>query len=349
MNSLEDIVSLFENPIELKPFADDLRYPRLIDTGSTKKRILLSRGPKKEYEVLIIGELDSFGAVPQCAGIDCGPYHEPDHTVVNALRIALRETDDNKRLISHVAYECERLVNRNPEVSNVDLIAHLSPYFRLIQNQSLLTTQEQIGLFAELLFLERLIDLCDENSLPVTNALESWSAAGSSNASRDFSRRGIVIEVKGTGRQERSHAISSLKQLELDVSGGEIHLFLCSLSVCPDASGRWRLCDLVEKLSNKVGASKPGFLGLLQRRGYDVNFAKSYELCTKFNTSQFAFAMYDVADLLMPRLSKNHFDGGRLPPHVSDVKYRLNLSTFSSAINPLAPDTIDAHLQSMMS
>ena len=69
--------------------------------------------------------------------------------------------------------------------------------------------------------------------LPVTNALESWSAAGSSNASRDFSRQGIVVEVKGTGRQERSHAISSLKQLELDASGGEINLISLFVECLP--------------------------------------------------------------------------------------------------------------------
>ena len=330
MLTLEEICALYGDPVRVRPYAFGLRYPYSL---ATDRRLCIARGEQGVLEVFLRGSLQSFGDVPCSGGIDWGHYHEPGGELFEALRFSLGDGEGNRRLISHFVYECVRLLALNPEVPNDALLRDLGPYVALIQDQYLLSTREQQGLFGELLFLNRLLDVCVTYGLPMENALASWRAPERS-ASRDFSRNGIVVEVKSTGRAVREHRISSLHQLERGV--GESSLLLYSLSVSPDASSDVRLCDLIIDQRERLGSHGETYDRLLRDRGYDSRLFSAYRLAIGFSTTRFPVAIYDV-DRAMPRLRTSDFSGGGVPANVSDVTYTLNLHAFRSVDNPLSP------------
>lgn len=341
MYSLEGICELWDDPARVRPFSLGLRYPYALTGG---RRLFIARGERSEYELFISGALESFGAIPLSAGIDWGEYHEPGGTSVNALRCSLTEHDENRRLMAHFAYECCRVLTASPEISNRELLAAVSPFIALIQDRRLLSLHEQQGLFGELLFLERLLQVCGNHNIPIDGAFEAWRARHR-NSSRDFSRNGCVVEVKATGRLVREHRISSLHQLERDAD--ERALMLYSLSVAPDASSETRLCDLVNRVRRQLRHQAASFDAALENRGYDVRFQSAYRLSTPFSTTRFPAAMFDVEGGL-PRLRPADFAEGRLPANVSELSYTLNLHMFQASGNPLSPPRIDAFLVEML-
>lgn len=308
------------------------------------RRLFISRGPRAEYELFINGSLPSFGAICASSGVDWGTYHEPGGSQIDAMRIWLPDEGGNCRLMSHVVYEALQRLTASPSLRNDELVGSLGPYIDLVGDRGLLGDREQQGLMGELLLLERLMSLCGRLNLPVVNALEAWRGWQSA-ASRDFSRNGIAVEVKATGRSIREHEISSLHQLEKDPN--EQSLYLYSLSVALDGSGPTRLVDQINTVRVMAGGLVSTLDSRLTKRGFDIRYSNAYRLGPAFALTRFTAALFEVHDGFS-RLRSGSFVGGGLPQNVINVGYSLNLQGGCGAGNPLSPMAADARFIAML-
>jgi hypothetical protein len=120
----------------------------------------------------------------------------------------------------------------------------LESWRRLLRAVSLLTAEQEIGLFGELWLLGRLI----QASGPT--ALDSWT--GPLAEPHDFRFGQKELEVKSTRRRERTHMISSLDQL---VPSPQRDLFLLSLQFEPtDSSGGRSLAASITRIRELLAA-----------------------------------------------------------------------------------------------
>lgn len=341
MPSLEQIVAAFGDPNALPPFAAGRRH----SLSLIGRRLFIARGPAGEFELFLAGPLASFAGIAPGRGIEWNTYHEPGGAEIEALCFRLPDDMGNARLVAHLAYEAYQRLTATPTLSNAALLSELQPYIGLIQERGLLSVNEQQGLLGELLLLERLLGLCAQQTLPLTNALSAWTG-WSYGAARDFSRNGVVVEVKSTTSDVREHAVSSLEQLEL--SAGEHALYLYSVSLKPDQSGTLQLWSKVQSLLAGLPNNERGLLaGYLRSAGYDASLTSQYRLGPKFITTRFVAALYRVDDSLS-RLRLSSFVGASLPANVSRVSYRLNLQAVAGPSNPLSLAAADAALLTLL-
>ena len=107
----------------------------------------------------------------------------------------------------------------------------------LLKKESLLTEQVQIGLFGELIILEKQIE---RGGVGVFN---SWT--GPLQEPHDFRMVPAELEVKTTKSNTRQHIISSLSQL---VPSKDCRLYLVSVVLEPAGSGGETLPERIDKL-----------------------------------------------------------------------------------------------------
>lgn len=109
----------------------------------------------------------------------------------------------------------------------------------LLVKESLMSEQVQVGLFGELLVLERLIDERGRD------AFESWT--GPLEEPHDFRMVPVELEVKTTKGTARQHIISSLKQL---VPSEECSLFIMSVVLEPGGDQGETLPERIQTVRN---------------------------------------------------------------------------------------------------
>lgn len=120
----------------------------------------------------------------------------------------------------------------------------LESWRKLLRSATLLTAEQEMGLFGELWLLTRLI----QTSGP--EALDGWT--GPLAEPHDFRFGQKELEVKSTRRRERTHMISSLNQL---VPSHQRELFLLSLQFEPtDASGGRSLAGSIARIREMLAA-----------------------------------------------------------------------------------------------
>lgn len=132
-----------------------------------------------------------------------------------------------------------------------------------------LSEEQQLGLYGELIVLEKLLDIC---GLDV--ALNSW--AGPKGGMQDFSLNNGLIEVKTTFLRKHQHTINGLEQL--NPLNKEIPLLLVSNLVEVSNEGE-NLTEIVERIITKLNF-RPDlveyFLSLINKVNYDKNHSNYY-------------------------------------------------------------------------
>jgi hypothetical protein len=168
-----------------------------------------------------------------------------------------------------------------------------------------------IGLFAELLVLERIL------ATDPRRRVDCWT--GPTRGRHDFQRGEVVLDVKGTtARRGRPVVIHGIDQLEAPPNA-ELFLWLVRLEVGVGRGDSLRA--LVERLLDR--ALDPADLEQkLRRAGYDFDSEDSYEtpLLTELETR-----LYRV-DESFPALTRRHLIHGDLPARVTAVNYEIDLS-----------------------
>jgi hypothetical protein len=168
-----------------------------------------------------------------------------------------------------------------------------------------------IGLFSELLVLERVLDVDPRRRT------DCWT--GPARGRHDFQRGQLVLDVKGTtARRGRPVVIHGIDQLE-SPPNAELFLWWIRLEV---GVGRGEsLRALVQRLLDLT--LDPAALGQkLRRAGYDFDSEDAYEtpLLTELETR-----LYRV-DEAFPSLTRRDLVSGDLPPRVIAVTYEVDLS-----------------------
>lgn len=184
--------------------------------------------------------------------------------------------------------------------------------------QSLLSVQEQVGLFAELWFLLTWL----AGRLPLSQAVARWR--GPLGSRHDFESAGMSVEVKASmSSRGLSHRIHGLTQLEPPESGD---LLLFSLQVRNEDGAANSLPAIVrrgQQLAASDIAVAERLEDLLAKAGYSASHEAEYE---KLRLRIVAEGLYRVSDDF-PRLVRNSFPGG-VPAGVEGIEYDINLGGF---------------------
>jgi hypothetical protein len=179
-----------------------------------------------------------------------------------------------------------------------------------------LTDTEAVGLFGELWFLEFWLGPIDAATLGC------WT--GPARDRHDFKSPLASVEVKATRARTdgaASHRITTLDQLE-DPETGQLHLF--SLRLTPDPIGAHSLNASVDRIRNSLSASPDLLHDLdehLARVGYSPADRDRYDSPWRVTAEE----LYRV-DRDFPRLTRDSFIEGAVPPGVDKIGYTLDLA-----------------------
>lgn len=185
--------------------------------------------------------------------------------------------------------------------------------------KNLLSTYEQLGLFAELWFLA----LWLVPKIGLKEAVGGWRGPLSSR--HDFEWIGRSIEVKATSSATReTHTINGLDQLAPPESGT---LMLFSLQTREERGATNSLASMVSLCRNLLESDAELaniFEAKLLEVGYSDFYREDYESLTLRVVAQ---KLYEVRDDF-PRLTSRDFANG-LPPGVTRLQYEIELSGFT--------------------
>src|SRR5699024_2619045 len=196
-----------------------------------------------------------------------------------------------------------------PNIALEVVFAHLNRWkLFLAGNKTLMSPHRIRGLYAELTFLNELIDVYDDQV-----AIDSW--LGPEMSQHDFSFYNIDIEIKAlSGTERNSVEISSEDQLFS--LNEKLYLRLYMLGKQPDTSVGISLNQLVNNINKKLSSTdvSDSYLQKLNEYGYypDVEYDKSIFTVRKINSY--------IVEESFPRIIKHN-----LPDGISRVKYHINL------------------------
>ncbi len=174
-----------------------------------------------------------------------------------------------------------------------------------------LTDEAVVGLFGELLVLEK----CLASGAP--GHLEYW--VGPFAAVHDFRVQGHALEVKATlTREGRIVPIASVDQLE-PPSEASLHLVHVRLELDPSALD---LEALVARLV-AAGAARLEIGRRIAALGGSVDRLDTYA-ARKLRLVE--LRVYDVEGMAFPRITREAFKGGELPPGTLNVSYSIDLT-----------------------
>ncbi|WP_026343534.1 PD-(D/E)XK motif protein [Nocardia sp. BMG111209] len=198
----------------------------------------------------------------------------------------------------------------------------------LFQNTTSLRPQQLAGLYAELLVLERLLDIN-----PSSHSV--WR--GPTGHHHDFSSGRVAVEVKESiAFGDKGIRVHGLDQLDAPEGG----LLLAWFRLAPDLSGP-SLQDLIDR-ALESSDDESAVLAALVLAGYRASDIDHYR-DVKFRTAEERW--YRV-DSNFPRLTSTMLSSAQVPVQVHDVHYTVDLSV--EPPYPLNDDEVGAHLRAMV-
>lgn len=189
-----------------------------------------------------------------------------------------------------------------------------------------MTTEAEVGLFGELLFLEFLID-----AVGAGPAIETWQ--GPLSEEHDFTFKAVHVEVKTTSGDRRRHVVHGLDQL-IPLRGVPLSLLSIQLTRSTSQGGR-TLPQLIAQVRTSAGGYQVAVDAKLATFGWGDDDADLYSTFWTLRTEPRA---YDVSgdfpaltsDILAPLIPSFGL--------VSDVSYRVDVTDieFDSLPEPMA-------------
>lgn len=182
----------------------------------------------------------------------------------------------------------------------------------------LLTREEQLGLFAELWFLNTWL----AKKVGPGEAVRRWR--GPFGARHDFEWVGRSVEVKATtSTRGPVHRINGIDQLAPPENGD---LLFFSLRLREEASASKTLPNLVLSCREEIGIDDEVLAQLeagLVQAGYSLIHEEDYAKLRLRVVEEGLFVVNDT----FPRLTPSHFEAG-IPNGVERIDYEINLSGF---------------------
>lgn len=187
--------------------------------------------------------------------------------------------------------------------------------------QSLLSREEQIGLFAELWFLSKWL-------IPKYGATSAKKWSGPLGKRHDFEWPDKSIEVKATlSSRGRIHRINGISQLEKPDNG---LLFFFSVRLQEDPSSIYTLPYIIEDCGKLLADSPDAldwFENTLIQSGYSPVHLENY---SDYHLSVIEQNLFSVTDDFPAIINSTFKDGP--PAGVERVEYEINLNTFDHLI-----------------
>lgn len=216
-------------------------------------------------------------------------------------------------VFGHLAQEVLEGLSADPGRPAAAARRALNRWRELLERErtGILTQSEMIGLFGELLILERL-------SRRNPEAVRIWM--GPTGARFDFQRGPLGVEVKTTtSLQQRLVRIHGVDQLDVP-PGSELHLAVVSVEVVNNAGES--IPDVVARIRSQ-GVDALEFSSRLGSAGYSDHDAPYY---ARIRFAVRAEAVYKV-DPDFPRITRASLVGGNLPAGVTDLQYTVDLTS----------------------
>lgn len=252
---------------------------------------------------------------------------------VNGLRIGLcqyRFDDDRVNQVidltchiggyleefTEIVRQIARAILENGDLPDIAVNEVINSWISFWSNQrkEALSEEDQIGLFCELLVLQK---MCGINP---SNAINAWR--GPLGEKHDFNFTDWTVEVKGTRRKKRIHTINGIDQLKrlYNKNFAFVSFMLC----VSDGEKSSNLPSLIESIIQDYFREKPNlvvrFNDLLSAYGYSPMHEREY---SKFNIEIIESFFYEIDDTF-PKIISDMFNE-TLNPRVLSVRYDISL------------------------
>lgn len=180
-------------------------------------------------------------------------------------------------------------------------------------NNGLLEKHQIKGLLAELITLERLLEMRPEDKL---STLVSW--IGPQGADQDFVFSDVAIEVKAISPSTTKIGISSIEQLE---AIQPIELWVYMLRDCGNQPESTNLNSQYIKIESKL-SSEPMPLKIFREKMLDAGYVE-HEYYENFNFTTVDFMKFEVLDCF-PKLAREHMHAG-----ITNATYSISIDALA--------------------
>jgi hypothetical protein len=213
-----------------------------------------------------------------------------------------------------IADVCDAILNNSSNQNTENVIMNRLEKWKSFfheQKQGGLSSEEQQGLFAELLFMYQVLF----PALGRLKALKSWT--GPKRMSRDFELGGHAFEVKSSS-SKLHQKIKIANERQLDVHG-LLHLDLIFISLETMEGGEQSLPQLVQTITDSI-KDDPSTSQEFSDKLFDAGYLKVHETNYQKTFIVRSLVAYRVSEGF-PRILEND-----LLPGVGDVSYSIMLA-----------------------
>ncbi|WP_333473497.1 PD-(D/E)XK motif protein [Lolliginicoccus lacisalsi] len=223
---------------------------------------------------------------------------------------------------SHSAYSFLSSVADEVQIEKAPIAVAVSTAVRrfrqLLENRQALTTQQEVGLFGELLFLSHLI-----HTVGVGSAYDSW--IGFDSEEHDFAMQALHAEIKTTTSERRRHTINGIHQL---VPPLEQPLALISIQLTRTTRSQGQsLTDLVSTIRRISGGHAVDLDHALLRIGWSPADADLYQDTWSLRSRPRAYLVTDG----FPSLTPEHL-ALAMPRYdlLTQISYTIDLTDYEA-------------------
>jgi len=198
----------------------------------------------------------------------------------------------------------------------------LGSYKALLRGKSGLSTEQQLGLYGELLVVRQLIA-----SIGEANAIEAW--LGPASEQHDFVFGAFDAECKTTTSEKRIHTIGSASQLE-KIPGRDLWLISVQITRAGLDAGE-SLNELVTAVAASLDTEADKFWNYLRGLGWRREDGDLYSQRFMLRSAVQTYLVTDDFPAITTAALKSvipHFET------VSDVSYRVDVSSRETATAP---------------
>lgn len=264
------------------------------------------------------------------------PYENPEPDVAKLKNVAFSAVSSGEDELAelrvtvadnvHGAYGLLATIADELQVENMPLAAAVergvARHRNVFASRGAMTTEKEVGLFGELLFVEFLIGQIGPG--PATSA---WQ--GPLSEEHDFAFQSVHVEVKTTSGERRQHVINGLGQL-VPSRGIQLSLLSIQLTRSSPSDGR-TLSQVAMNVRQIAGGHQVAVDRMLSALGWSDEDADLYPTFWTLRSAPRAYDVKDDFPAMTPHLV------ARVVPnfaHISEVSYRVDLTGLQHAALP---------------
>ncbi|MGP0585402.1 PD-(D/E)XK motif protein [Paenibacillus timonensis] len=273
----------------------------------TKKRLFVFEAPYKM--------LRNLGSLPQTNGFEASiRYLGDEEENYLSLFLMVKKTQFHDLFVSLIKNILEHLDPLDTEHSVEIIISRLLKWQKFLERFHFegLGEEAQRGLFGELFFLNRLLEVGVSSNV----VMRAWK--GPENSVHDFIFEGCSLEVKTSiSKQHQKVYISSERQLDNSQSG---ELYLCHFSLDNQSGQGCSLNQIIQIIREKIN-SAPLVSELFEDKLFEAGYLGIHS--ERYDNPTYSIREYNLFKVSegFPRIIENDLIDG-----VGDVKYSIMIS-----------------------